>query len=88
MLNAIKTSQPAPAAQLAMRNQFNHVAMPHDQRPLYQQFVERLAQPGQAQQTAVIAGDGLLSHQDLYAQSSRLGAYLSQQVAGAEPPIV
>ncbi|MBP6861039.1 MAG: amino acid adenylation domain-containing protein [Neisseriaceae bacterium] len=88
MLNAIKTSQPAPAAQLAMRNQFNHVATPHDQRPLYQQFVERLAQPGQAQQTAVIAGDGLLSHQDLCAQSSRLGAYLSQQVAGAEPPIV
>ncbi|MBP6861038.1 MAG: amino acid adenylation domain-containing protein [Neisseriaceae bacterium] len=75
-------------AQLAARQQFNHVATPHDQRPLYQQFVERLAQPGQAQQTAVIAGDGLLSHQDLYAQSSRLGAYLSQQVAGAEPPIV
>ncbi len=74
--------------QSTVRHQFNHMPQPYDQRPLYQQFVTRLDQPGQADQVAVIAGDGQLSYGDLYQQSSRLGGYLSQAVGASSKPAI
>ncbi|XDZ52768.1 amino acid adenylation domain-containing protein [Neisseriaceae bacterium CLB008] len=82
------TDQAQLSAQLVIRHQFNHMPQPYDQRPLYQQFVTRLDQPGQADQVAVIAGDGQLSYGDLYQQSSRLGGYLSQAVGASSKPAI